>query len=46
MDRILVFDQGIIVEDGTHASLLSKKGLYAQMWECQVGGFLPEAPVG
>ncbi len=46
MDRIIVFDQGRIVEEGTHASLLSKKGLYAQMWECQVGGFLPEKPIG
>jgi len=45
MDRILVFDKGKIVEEGTHASLLSKEGLYAQMWKMQVGGFLPEAPV-
>ncbi len=46
MDRILVFDKGKIVEEGTHASLLSKGGLYAQMWKMQVGGFLPEVPVG
>jgi ATP-binding cassette subfamily B protein len=45
MDRILVFDKGRIVEEGTHASLLSKEGLYAQMWKMQVGGFLPEAPI-
>jgi ATP-binding cassette, subfamily B, bacterial len=45
MDRILVFDQGKIVEEGTHASLLNKNGLYAKMWNMQVGGFLPEAPV-
>lgn len=45
MDRILVFDQGKIVEEGTHASLLSKEGLYAKMWKMQVGGFLPEAPI-
>jgi ATP-binding cassette subfamily B protein len=44
MDRILVFDQGKIVEEGTHASLLSKGGLYARMWNMQVGGFLPEMP--
>ncbi len=44
MDRILVFDQGRIVEDGPHASLLSQNGLYAQMWNMQVGGFLPENP--
>lgn len=44
MDRILVFDQGRIVEDGPHAQLLSQNGLYAQMWKMQVGGFLPENP--
>ncbi len=44
MDRILVFDKGRIVEEGTHTSLLSQGGLYAQMWKMQVGGFLPEAP--
>lgn len=42
MDRILVFDQGRIVEEGTHASLMSEGGLYARMWTMQVGGFLPE----
>lgn len=45
MDRILVFDNGKIVEEGTHATLLSKGGLYATMWNMQVGGFLPEAPM-
>ena len=45
MDRILVFDKGKIVEEGTHASLLGKEGLYAKMWKMQVGGFLPEVPV-
>lgn len=44
MDRILVFDQGKIVEEGTHATLLRQDGFYAQMWKMQVGGFLPEAP--
>lgn len=42
MDRILVFDRGKIVEDGTHATLLAKKGLYYSLWEAQVGGFLPD----
>jgi ATP-binding cassette subfamily B protein len=42
MDRILVFDKGKIVEEGNHDSLLRQKGLYAQMWNMQVGGFLPE----
>lgn len=43
MDRILIFDKGKIVEEGTHAALMSKDGLYAKMWNMQVGGFLPEA---
>lgn len=42
MDRILVFDNGRIIEDGTHEELLEKKGHYARMWEMQAGGFLPE----
>lgn len=41
LDRILVFDKGKIVEEGTHADLLAKNGLYAEMWNSQVGGFLP-----
>lgn len=40
MDRILVFDQGTIVEDGSHEELLEKGGLYKQLWEAQIGGFL------
>jgi ATP-binding cassette subfamily B protein len=40
MDRILVFDQGKIVEDGTHLELLSKNGRYKTLWGAQVGGFL------
>ena len=35
VDRILVFDDGRIVEEGTHADLLSKEGLYAKMWNAQ-----------
>ena len=45
MDRILVFDKGKIVEEGTHAALLNLDGLYAQMWKMQVGGFLPDKPI-
>lgn len=44
MDRILVFDKGRIVEEGSHIGLLSKEGLYAKMWKMQVGGFLPDSP--
>ncbi len=40
MDRIIVFDQGVIVEDGTHAELLASNGLYRNLWDAQVGGFL------
>lgn len=42
MDRILVFDRGKIVEQGTHEELLSQTGHYAKMWRKQAGGFLPE----
>lgn len=42
MDRILVFDHGKIVEDGPHAELLVKAGLYKTLWDAQVGGFLPD----
>ncbi len=40
MDRILVFEKGKIIEDGTHAALLAQNGHYAQLWKAQVGGFL------
>jgi ATP-binding cassette subfamily B protein len=42
MDRILVFDQGRIIEDGSHQQLLLKDGHYAHLWNMQAGGFLPE----
>ncbi len=41
MDRILVFDQGKIVEDGTHEQLIQKNGVYTRMWNAQLDGFLP-----
>ncbi len=42
MDRILVFDQGRIIEDGNHEQLLLRNGHYAHLWNMQAGGFLPE----
>ena len=42
MDRILVFDQGRIIEDGSHQQLLQLNGHYAHLWNMQAGGFLPE----
>lgn len=44
MDRILVFHEGKIVEDGTHQELLKTNGHYRQLWEMQVGGFIPDKP--
>lgn len=42
MDRIMVFDKGKIIEDGTHKELLAKNGAYKKLWDTQVGGFLPD----
>lgn len=41
MDRILVFKDGEIIEDGSHDNLLSANGHYAKMWAMQSNGFLP-----
>ncbi len=46
MDRVLVFRDGAIVEDGTHSQLLALGGHYAQLWRMQVGGFLPDQGEG
>jgi ATP-binding cassette subfamily B multidrug efflux pump len=42
MDRLIVLDQGRVVEEGTHAELLARQGLYARLWSHQSGGFLGE----
>ncbi len=43
MDRLIVIDKGKIIEEGSHAELIKKKGLYARLWKHQSGGFLGEA---
>jgi ATP-binding cassette subfamily B multidrug efflux pump len=43
MDRLIVIDQGRIVEQGDHASLLAQGGLYARLWAHQSGGFIGES---
>ena len=42
LDRLVVIDQGRVVEEGTHADLLKRGGLYARLWQRQSGGFLGE----
>ena len=42
LDRIIVLDNGKIVEDGSHAQLLKNKGTYAKLWSHQSGGFIEE----
>ncbi|MDD3019893.1 MAG: ABC transporter ATP-binding protein [Alphaproteobacteria bacterium] len=40
LDRLIVMNEGRIVEDGTHDDLLKRNGLYAKLWGIQSGGFL------
>lgn len=40
MDRIIVLDDGAIAEQGSHAELLARGGLYARFWQRQSGGFI------
>jgi ATP-binding cassette, subfamily B, multidrug efflux pump len=40
MDRLVVLDQGQIVEQGSHAELIQSGGIYAQLWAHQTGGFI------
>ena len=42
MDRLIVLDQGRIVEEGNHRELLALGGVYARLWAHQSGGFLPD----
>lgn len=43
MDRIIVMDQGRVIEDGTHRTLLDQNGQYANFWARQSGGFLGQS---
>jgi ABC-type multidrug transport system fused ATPase/permease subunit len=43
MDRIIVLENGEIIEQGSHQQLLEKKhGTYAKLWQRQSGGFIEE----
>jgi len=42
VDRILVFDNGKILQDGSHRDLISQQGLYRTLWDTQSNGFLAE----
>ena len=42
MDRIVVLDEGKLVEQGSHKELIAQKGVYASLWSHQSGGFLEE----
>ncbi len=42
MDRILVLEDGAVVQDGPHAELVKSKGIYSDLWNHQSGGFLEE----
>jgi len=42
MDRILVFKQGKIVEEGNHKKLLEQGGMYRKLWDAQIDGFIPD----
>jgi ATP-binding cassette subfamily B multidrug efflux pump len=46
LDRLVIMDEGRIVETGTHQELLARGGLYAKLWRRQSGGFLGLDPAG
>jgi ABC-type multidrug transport system fused ATPase/permease subunit len=40
LDRLIVLEQGQIVEQGSHEELIAANGIYAQLWKHQTGGFI------
>ncbi|WP_454688400.1 ABC transporter ATP-binding protein [Achromobacter aloeverae] len=42
MDRLIVMDEGRVIEEGNHAALLARNGVYARLWRHQSGGFLAQ----
>ena len=42
LDRIVVLENGKIIEDGSHETLLKQKGVYSGLWAHQSGGFIEE----
>ncbi|MBM3602789.1 MAG: ATP-binding cassette domain-containing protein, partial [Alphaproteobacteria bacterium] len=42
LDRLIVLEHGQVIEDGTLSELLARNGRFAQLWQMQAGGFLPD----
>ncbi len=42
MDRIIVMENGVVTEQGSHKDLLKQKGTYAKLWRHQSGGFIED----
>jgi ATP-binding cassette subfamily B multidrug efflux pump len=40
MDRLVIMDRGALIEQGSHADLIARGGVYAELWQRQSGGFL------